>query len=322
MPDTALGDATAAEVAATAVATVATATVTTTTTVADEESALPLPTAASGVVLRPGAYERIIALLHRAIGRLGADESPRELGIPPVIARGTIERAGYPASFPHLLGTVHRFTGDAAQWSALSELVETGGDWQRTHQPSDLVLLPASCYPVYASLEGRELDRPHAYHVLGTCFRQEATSEAGRLRSFRMSELVAIGDAEHCEAWRDRRLEQVADWFRALGLKVTIQNADDPFFGAGSRVYKAAQRRQRLKFELCAPLEGDLVQAITSANWHKEHFGEAFGISVGGAPANTACMGFGIDRIALALLHAHGPHPDRWPADVTAALVG
>jgi hypothetical protein len=36
--------------------------------------------------------------------------------------------------------------------------------------------------------------------------------------------------------------------------------------------------------------------------------------------AHTACFGFGIDRITLALLDHHGTDPADWPADVRAVL--
>lgn len=283
-------------------------------------SALPLTTAAPGVLLFPEAFELIIDGLRREIDKFAADEPMRVLGIPPVIARSTIELTGYAASFPHLLGTVHRFSGDAAQWSKLSPLVEGGGEWQSAHQPSDLVLLPAACYPVYVSLAGQPLDEPRTFHVSANCFRQEASSETGRLRSFRMVELVTAGDAEHCERWRDRRLEQAADWLGSLDLKVSVETADDPFFGAGRRLYQAAQRKQQLKFELCAAVDDGLVQAIGSANCHKDHFGDTFGFTADGAPGHTACVAFGLERIALALIHAHGPDPARWPARLAAAF--
>jgi len=282
--------------------------------------ARPLPTDAPGVHLFPEGFERIVAGLRRAIDVLGADEPMRMLGVPPVIARGTIERTGYPASFPHLLGTVHSFTGDAKQWSALSPLVEAGGAWQSSHEPTDLVLLPAACYPVYATMAGQRLEQPRTHHVSAHCFRQEATSETGRLRSFRMVEFVTAGDAEHCLSWRDRRLEQVAAWLESLELKVSVEDADDPFFGTGRRIYQAAQRRQRLKFELRVAVDDGIVQAVGSANCHKDHFGAPFGITANDAPAHTACVGFGLERIALALIHAHGAELEDWPAAVNAAL--
>lgn len=284
--------------------------------------ARPLPTEAPGVYLFPEAFERIVAGLRQSIDKLAADEPMRVLGVPPVIARGTIERTGYPASFPHLLGTVHSFTGDAKQWSELSPLVEAGGAWQSSHAPTDLVMLPAACYPVYATMAGQALDQPRTHHVSARCFRQEATSETGRLRSFRMVEFVTAGDAEHCVQWRDHRLEQVAGWLESLELKVSVEDADDPFFGSGRKLYQAAQRRQRLKFELRVAVDDGIVQAVGSANCHKDHFGGAFAITADDAPAHTACVGFGLERIALALIHAHGAQLEDWPATVAAALWG
>jgi seryl-tRNA synthetase len=284
--------------------------------------ATPLTTDAPGVLLYPEAFESIVAMLRAGITRLAADEPApfTRLAVPPVISRRTIERAGYVASFPHLLGTVHSYAGDAKRWGRLAPLAEEGGEWHVDQQISDLVLLPAACYPTYATLAGRDLDAPARFHVEAHCFRQEATSEPGRLRTFRMVELVTAGDEEHCVAWRDRWLARVARWLESMSLKVSIEEADDPFFGVGRKLYQAAQRMQKLKFELRVPVDGDQVQAIASANYHKDHFGEAFGFTAGGAAGQTACTAFGIERIALALINAHGPRPDRWLQDVERAV--
>jgi hypothetical protein len=39
-----------------------------------------------------------------------------------------------------------------------------------------------------------------------------------------------------------------------------------------------------------------------------------------GGPANTACLGFGLERITLALFCTHGFDTDAWPADVRSEL--
>jgi seryl-tRNA synthetase len=47
----------------------------------------------------------------------------------------------------------------------------------------------------------------------------------------------------------------------------------------------------------------------------------AFGIeSANGDAAHTACVGFGVERVALALLKTHGLEPDKWPARVRSCL--
>ncbi|RKE22674.1 hypothetical protein [Streptomyces sp. TLI_171] len=286
------------------------------------DDATPLATAAPGVQLQPAAYEKLLGALRDSIGRLAAEESFERLVVPPVISRATIERAGYAASFPNLLGTVHSYTGSAADWRRLSPLIAEDGPWHVQQEISDLVLLPAACYPVYATLAGRDLEQPVRFSVEAQCFRQEATAEAGRLRTFRMAELVTAGTAEHCQNWREHWLQRVADWMETLGLKPSIELADDPFFGGGRRIYQAAQRAQELKFELRVPVAEGLPQAIASANIHKDHFGEAFEFTAGGERGNTACTAFGLDRIALALLHTHGSRPVDWPEPVRTALNG
>lgn len=279
----------------------------------------PIPTDVAGVYLYPESFERIIALLRAGIVTLAAAEPVRRLVIPPVISRRAIEHAGYVKTFPQLLGTVHSFGGTSKEWGRLAPLIEEGGEWHSDQRISDLVLLPAACYPVYASLSGKTLAEPAKFAVDATCFRQEATSEIGRLRSFRMAEIVTAASEEYCLRWRGQWLDRVAAWFTAMGLRVTVEVADDPFFGPGRKLFQAAQRVQELKLELKVPVDGDTVQAIASANYHKDHFGEVYGFHAGGALGHTSCMAFGLERIALALINVHGPWTEQWPADVLAA---
>jgi hypothetical protein len=41
---------------------------------------------------------------------------------------------------------------------------------------------------------------------------------------------------------------------------------------------------------------------------------------VDGSVAHSACIGFGLERIALALLFKHGIDVDSWPAEIREAL--
>jgi len=289
-------------------------------TASTADTGRPITTDVAGVYLFPAGFERIIAALRAGIGRLGMADEYRALAIPPVISRRLIEQAGYVKAFPHLLGTVHSFTGDARQWAQLVPLAESGGAWHAEQAISDLVLLPAACYPAYATVAGADLREPVRWFVSGTCFRQEATAELGRFRSFRMVEYVTAGTEDHCTGWRAGWLDRVAQWLAELGLCPAVEVADDPFFGPGRKLFQAAQRNQELKLELKAELGPERVQAIASANYHKDHFGAGFGFTAGGEIGHTACMAFGLERIALALQHAHGPDLDGWPAAVRAGL--
>jgi seryl-tRNA synthetase len=264
-----------------------------------------IATPAPGVLLSSGPYERIVAGLRDAVETMSGLDPDAVLTAPPVIAREVLETAGYIRSFPQLVGSVHSFRGSKRDWRALAGRE----DWHRSQEISDLMLLPAACYHVYPQVAGRSVPVSR-FCVHATCFRQEATGERGRMRSFRMSELVFLGPPADCLAWRDGWIERMASWLRGLGLDVSVELADDPFFGPGDHLMRDTQREQQLKWEMRVPVGGGVVQAIASCNLHLDHFGGAFGFTTDGGPAHSACVAFGLDRIALALIERHGREPD------------
>jgi seryl-tRNA synthetase len=61
--------------------------------------------------------------------------------------------------------------------------------------------------------------------------------------------------------------------------------------------------------------------ACMSFNTHQTHFTAAWGIrSEQGELAQSACVGFGLERLVLSLVAAHGRDLGRWPASVRGAL--
>jgi seryl-tRNA synthetase len=61
--------------------------------------------------------------------------------------------------------------------------------------------------------------------------------------------------------------------------------------------------------------------AVCSFNWHEEHFGKIFEIRTpDGAFASTACLGFGMERVCMALFSTHGFDPTTWPRAVRELL--
>jgi seryl-tRNA synthetase len=83
----------------------------------------------------------------------------------------------------------------------------------------------------------------------------------------------------------------------------------------------ANQRNQELKFELLVQIAGSEPTAVSSFNYHQEHFAAKYGLTLAdGNTAHTACLGFGQERIVLALLHTHGLEPAAWPAAVRGKL--
>jgi seryl-tRNA synthetase len=84
----------------------------------------------------------------------------------------------------------------------------------------------------------------------------------------------------------------------------------------------ASQKEQNLKFEVMVPvISAAEPTALCSFNYHQDKFGSEFGIhTADGAVAHTACLGFGMERVAMALFKLHGFVPDAWPTAVRRLL--
>jgi seryl-tRNA synthetase len=191
---------------------------------------------------------------------------------------------------------------------------------------SDLVLMPAVCYPVYPAVARRGPLPPGGVTIDpggSYAFRREPSGDPTRLQMFHMRELVRIAEPETVQAWRDGWRDRALGLLRDLGLAAELDVAADPFFGRSGRMMAASQREQALKFEILVPIAGLEPTAVASFNYHQEHFAALHGLTTAdGAVAHTACLGFGHERIVIALLRTHGLDVGAWPAAVRERLWG
>src|SRR5207245_1014328 len=165
--------------------------------------------------------------------------------------------------------------------------------------PTESMLTPAACYPVYPMFTGLLPGVGRLVTLLNWVYRHEPSAEPTRLQLFRVREFVRAGTNEQVVEWRDIWLQRGLDLLAALQLPVHSDVAVDPFFGRVGRMMAASQREQRLKFEIVVPvIAEDSPTAICSFNWHQDHFSSTFGIrSETGEVASTACLGFGLERV-------------------------
>lgn len=283
---------------------------------------LLISTGVQGVYGRSAEFEDTVERVDRLIVDAGAGDCAEVMRFPPILNRADFERSGYLKSFPHLVGTIHSFAGSEQAHRELLQAVDSGRDWSTAFPATEVVLTPAACYPVYPVLAGTLASGGRLVDVLSECFRHEPSDDAARLQMFRMHEHVRLADAATVVAWREMWLVRVDSFVKALGLVADCQTASDPFFGRGGRLLALSQRDQRLKLEIVTPIASDeRPTAIISLNYHQEHFGELFGIrTADGAVAHTACVGFGLERIALALYRQHGFGRAGWASPVRKAL--
>ncbi len=283
---------------------------------------LIIPTGVKGGYGRGAVFEDILERFDALVMRHAADEHAEPLMFPPIVARELIERMGYLGNFPQLIGSVHSFFGADALAREMATAAAQGQRWEHLLDITEVMLLPAACYPVYPVFSGLLPAGGRTVTVKGWCYRHEPSDEPTRLQAFRMREFIRAGAPDTVEAWRDDWLARAMLLLGELGLPVKSDVANDPFFGRAGRMLVNNQRDQRLKFEIMVPVVSlEKPTAICSFNWHQEHFSGKFGIRQdSGATAHTACLGFGLERVVLALLKTHGLDPASWPSAVRTQL--
>ena len=242
---------------------------------------------------------------------------------PTLIGADVMDRCHYLRSFPSALTLVSHLREDLGAIQNFAKVAAWDGE-RLVCDPASLssiqcLLAPSICFHYYAWLQNRSIDRT-CVTAIGKCFRFESKSMAGleRLWDFTMREVIFAGPGEYVLERRQRVVDETIALLDKWGLAYEIKSATDPFFIEDYAAMTAFQLAFELKFEILAPLpykQTDL--AIGSFNYHQDFFGRSFAISgKSGAPIHTSCVGFGLERVALAFLAQHGLNPKLWPAAI------
>ena len=290
------------------------------------ESGLLIDTGVDGLYGRSGQFEDVISAFERLIDKFGGADGAEAIRFPPGMNRAFFETSGYMKSFPQLAGTVHSFCGNELDHMSLLKCMEVGDDWTKDQQATDIVLTPAACYPLYPTVAKRGAipEDGALYDLQSYCFRHEPSKDPARQQLFRMREYVCMGSEKHVTDFRQSWIDRGVEMMKAVGLDVTIDVANDPFFGRAGKMLANNQRDQNLKFELLIPIPSTAKPtACMSFNYHQDAFGTKWGLNFAdGRVVHTACVGFGLERIALALFHTHGLDTKEWPESVRKTLWG
>lgn len=284
---------------------------------------LLIPTGVDGLYGRSAVFEEVVARFEALVTRTGAGDRAEVLRFPPAMTRAQLQLSGYMKSFPQLAGTVHAFCGGDHEHLQLLAKLDAGEDWTADQQATEIALTPAACYPLYPMMaaQGPLPPQGRLFDVQSYCFRHEPSADPARMQLFRMREYVRAGSAERTQVFRACWVERAERMIAALQLPFEVIPANDPFFGRAGKMMKANQRDQGLKLEMVIPVANAQPTACLSFNDHQNHFGETWGVKqADGSVAHTACVGFGLERVALALFRHHGLDPQAWPEPVRRTL--
>ena len=247
---------------------------------------------------------------------------------PALIGAETLERCRYIQSFPHSLNIVSHIREDfeaiqrfgaTARWNGHSLNMDSSA-----LAAPKCFLSPSVCFHWYAWMKDSVVERPRNVTAVGKCFRYEAGNLSGleRLWDFTMREVIFMGPRDYVLAERNRAVDATVELMDSWDLAYQIESATDPFFIESFGVQSAFQLAFDLKFEVRAVLPyRSSTLAVASFNYHQDFFGKSFNIrGTDGKPIETGCIGFGLERLALAFIAQHGPDPEHWPVHVRKVL--
>ncbi|MFI9644300.1 aminoacyl--tRNA ligase-related protein [Micromonospora sp. NPDC051925] len=248
------------------------------------------------VVLEPQRAALLLALDDLFTDLAAEVGAPAVVG-PPLLPAEGLARLDYFRNFPHLGVTAARFPDDAVEALASGAPVA-----KQPVRPTGYLLPSATCYGLLLSLAGQDVGPGLRLTAIGRCFRNEEHYDGlRRLWGFHMREVVYFGTAEGAREHLARSKEFIETLAGRLGIELSYQPANDPFFDkSGSRA----------KLMALDPVKHEFVAtdgtAVASVNRHRNFFGERLGITGEGAVAHSSCTAFGVERWVHAMVLAHG----------------
>lgn len=279
-----------------------------------------IPLGREGVWGRSAELESVLLGFVRRLDEFYSERPQVQWHFGPVVPQELLETTGYVDTQPHLVGSIDAFYGDDAAHRELLADHEEGRDWRTHLSPAGLMMVSSACHPLYGALAHQQVSG--SYQIFGWVFRHEPSGDPFRTAYFRQKESVRVGTHEECAEHRDHWIAKAEQLLLGLGLPVQLEVANDPFFGRAGRMMARGQRAAALKKELTIEAyEGHGRTALASGNLHGDHFTKAFDISLpDGSAAETSCMGFGLERVALCLFKTHGMSTADWPDEVRSQL--
>ena len=275
-----------------------------------------------GVYGYSGVFEDVLEAFDRLTTRRVPHARTEKMRFAGLLSREDYLKTSQMENFPDLMGSVHSFAGRERAHMAMLGKRERDEDWTQDLAPTKVMLTPACCYQMYPTATGTLPEAGRTFDLRSPVFRHEPSIDPCRTQIFRQREFVRLGNPEQALEHRGLWLALGKDILNEVGLDVEIVPANDPFFGRAGRVMASSQKEQELKHEIIIAVSSEeKPTAIASTNYHLDYFGKAFDIkSANGEIAHSACIGFGLERITLALFKHHGLDPDHWPREVKDAL--
>jgi hypothetical protein len=279
------------------------------------------PVGEGHVILR-GPAAQLLALVDHKVQRVFGRAFGAELEVfPSTIKSATLHRCNHFTSFPEHVDFVVHLKQDLGVINEFSRASRDEGWSVGLHDgrmsTHDFAISPSCCYHAYEGMDGWTLEKPgRCVTAILHCHRYEGANHKSlsRLRAFTMREVIWVGQPSFVIQSRARAEQMMIEWAKDWELSCSFETANDMFFTDDFAVKASFQRQQEAKRELRMdiPSDGGNI-SVFSSNFHAQTFGKAFGITVAGKPATSACVGWGGERWVYALLSQFGFDVEGWP---------
>lgn len=278
---------------------------------------------ADGLVGLRGDLLALFRFFEREFRDLAAAYGADEQHYPVMVPIELLAEIGYFGHFPQHITFCSHLPGDLPVLESVAKTEAGTVPEDLALTPPRHVLTPAVCLPCYRLQRGAVIDGVRSLTMQNHVFRYEGTNFRPLRRGwdFTVRDIVFFGGFDDLSRLRTEVMERAMALCRELDLEATIELANDPFFLDASRDKAVYQRMGEVKFELLFPMpDGRESLAASSFNLHRDYYTAVYKTRrPGGELAESACMGFGLDRWVYAFLTQKGLDASAWPERVRVA---
>ena len=273
---------------------------------------------AAGYFSYSGLFLQVMNYFHTKIKEFAFQNfEPQEIDFPTSMPIERFRQGGYFQTFPHHIIFKTCMNNNLKVLSDFADL-QDNYHIQNMKNPS-MIIKNAACAPIYMFKEGQNLDHLEVFFVKDKCQRNESAnvSELSRLNEFNMVEIVFIGEEQEVEKNINKSQELWEFWIDKFKLNCFVETAHDSFFASNYKKLKFFQLmgNSKLEFKVLLPHRDQYI-AAASINFHRNHFSKKYDIKYKDGQCYSACIAFGLERMAYAFLAQMGLKIKEWPAEV------
>ncbi len=278
--------------------------------------------ATPGIFYYSGELLTLMSKLDSFIKKYALSIGASERLYPNILPVDSMINNGYISGFPHhalFISLSHQDTDSLKRVAKIKSVKEL----ESAVAPNGVMLAPTVCHHCFEELKNAPIDENIMITSVGKCHRFEGPSavDLSRTHVFNMREIVLFGST----AWVHKQRIAIKTFSEALftnwGLAFEVETATDPFFPAGSQKKRNFQAINQTKFEikLVIPHQSASISAV-SVNNHMNTLTEAYNIT-GEQSVISSCVGFGLERLAYAILSQFGTEASQWPKSLRDDLL-